>query len=56
MAHSPNQKVFMMPIEATGILSALGGIAELAKDSMARPAPAGAPRLPPRTPPTQPEA
>ncbi len=36
MAHSPNQKVFMMPMEATGILSALGGIAELAKDSMAR--------------------
>ena len=36
MAHSPNQKVFMMPMEATGILSALGGIAELAKDSMQR--------------------
>ena len=36
MAHSPNQKVFMMPMEATGILGALGGIAELAKDAMAR--------------------
>ncbi len=36
MAHSPNQKVFMMPMESTGILGALGGIAELAKDAMAK--------------------
>jgi uncharacterized membrane protein YgcG len=54
MAHSPNQKVFMMPMEATGILGALGGIAELAKDAMAKqpsndgptpPRGGGAPRL-----------
>ena len=54
MANSPNQKVFIMPMEATGILGALGGIAELAKDAMARqPSQAGegpGPR-PPRNPP-----
>jgi regulator of protease activity HflC (stomatin/prohibitin superfamily) len=32
-AISPNQKLFMMPVEATGILSSLAGIAELAKNS-----------------------
>ncbi len=36
MAASPNQKVFMMPMESVGILGALGGIAELAKDAMSR--------------------
>src|SRR6202171_4682139 len=30
-AHSPNQKILMLPIEATGILSSLAGIAEIAK-------------------------
>lgn len=32
-ATSPNQKTLMLPIEATGILGALGGIAELARDN-----------------------
>jgi regulator of protease activity HflC (stomatin/prohibitin superfamily) len=31
---SPNQKVFFMPVEATSVLSSIGGIAELAKDAM----------------------
>ena len=35
-ANSPNQKVFFMPVEATGILASLGGIAELAKDAIRR--------------------
>ena len=35
-ANSPNQKVFMMPMESAGLLGALGGIAELAKDAMQR--------------------
>jgi regulator of protease activity HflC (stomatin/prohibitin superfamily) len=53
-AASPNQKVFMMPMESAGLLGALGGIAELAKDSMSR-QPGGvnaAPRqsAPPRVP------
>jgi regulator of protease activity HflC (stomatin/prohibitin superfamily) len=32
-AASPNQKVFFLPMEATAILSSLGGIAELARDA-----------------------
>jgi len=49
-AESPNQKVFFMPVEATAVLSSLGGIAELAKDTLqskgaVRPGvPMGAPR------------
>jgi regulator of protease activity HflC (stomatin/prohibitin superfamily) len=35
-AKSPNQKVFFMPVEASGILASLGGIAELARDSMTK--------------------
>jgi regulator of protease activity HflC (stomatin/prohibitin superfamily) len=31
IAHSPNQKVLMLPIEVTGVLGSLGGIAEIAK-------------------------
>src|SRR5258707_464642 len=30
----PNQKVFFMPVEASGLLASIGGIAELAKDAM----------------------
>ena len=33
-AKSPNQKIFFMPVEATGVLASLGGIAELAKDAI----------------------
>jgi regulator of protease activity HflC (stomatin/prohibitin superfamily) len=31
IAHSPNQKVLMLPIEVTGVLGSLSGIAEIAK-------------------------
>ena len=34
MARSPNQKMLMLPMEATGILGSLAGIAELAKESL----------------------
>jgi len=34
MADSPNQKMLLLPIEATGILGSLAGIAELAKNSL----------------------
>ncbi len=44
-AASPNQKVFMMPVESAGLLGALGGIAELAKDAMAKQP--GGPQAPP---------
>ncbi len=37
-AHSPNQKVFFLPVEATSVLASLGGIAELAKDAIGNPA------------------
>ena len=33
MARSPNQKVLMLPVEASSILGALNGIAEIAKES-----------------------
>jgi regulator of protease activity HflC (stomatin/prohibitin superfamily) len=33
-AHSPNQKVFFLPVEATSVIASIGGIAELAKDAM----------------------
>lgn len=36
IATSPNQKVFMMPVEATGILGAIAGVAELTKDGLGR--------------------
>ena len=37
-AHSPSQKVFFMPVEATSVLASIGGIAELAKDALQKPA------------------
>src|SRR6266851_1713453 len=36
IAHSPNQKVLMLPIEATSILGSLAGIAEIAKATFGR--------------------
>src|ERR1700751_3272664 len=32
-AEAPNQKILMLPIEATGILASLGGIAEIARET-----------------------
>jgi regulator of protease activity HflC (stomatin/prohibitin superfamily) len=45
IATSPNQKLLMMPMESTGILGSLAGIAEIAKDAFAAKA-APAPRPP----------
>jgi regulator of protease activity HflC (stomatin/prohibitin superfamily) len=45
LAASPNQKVMMLPIEATAILGSLGGIAELTKGAFA-----GGPTTPPAVP------
>ncbi len=39
---SPNQKVFFLPVEASSLISSIGGIAELAKDAMQK-------QTPPRT-------
>jgi regulator of protease activity HflC (stomatin/prohibitin superfamily) len=38
-AHSPNQKTFLMPMETSGILGALGGIAEIARQTFGGDAP-----------------
>jgi regulator of protease activity HflC (stomatin/prohibitin superfamily) len=46
IAHSPNQKVLMLPSEVTGILGSLGGIAEIAKATFG-----GGPRSSPPNPP-----
>jgi regulator of protease activity HflC (stomatin/prohibitin superfamily) len=47
MAHSPNQKLLMLPVEATGVLGSLAGIAELAKESLGQQKAAQAGRVPP---------
>lgn len=41
-ATSPNQKVLFMPLEATAVLSSLGGIAEIAKEALQKQQPAQA--------------
>ena len=33
LAQSPNQKILMIPLDATSILGSIGGIAELAKEA-----------------------
>ena len=35
MVGAPNQKIMLLPMEATGVLGSLAGIAELAKSSLA---------------------
>ncbi len=49
IAHSPNQKVLMLPIEATSILGSLAGIAEIAKATFGR-SPGGTAASPPPRP------
>ncbi|MBY4597811.1 SPFH/Band 7/PHB domain protein [bacterium BD-1] len=50
LAEAPNQKFVMMPMESSGIIGSLGGIAELAKESLGlQPSAGAAPRAP--TPP-----
>ncbi|SNR87454.1 SPFH domain, Band 7 family protein [Azospirillum sp. RU38E] len=53
-AHSPNQKILMMPVEATGIISTLGGLSELAREAFA-PKDGSTPPKPP-APPSRPAA
>ena len=43
LAEAPNQKFVMMPMESSGIIGSIAGIAELAKEALERPA---APRPP----------
>jgi regulator of protease activity HflC (stomatin/prohibitin superfamily) len=44
MAASPNQKMLLLPIEATGVIGSLAGIAELARESLSQ---QGAKAVPP---------
>jgi regulator of protease activity HflC (stomatin/prohibitin superfamily) len=44
IAHSPNQKMLLLPMEATGVIGSLAGIAELAKESLSQ---QGAKAVPP---------
>lgn len=48
VASAPNQKILMMPIEATGVLSSLAGIAELARSAGTSGAATGGQRPPGR--------
>ena len=45
LANSPNQKVLMLPMETTGVLGSLAGIAEIARDTFQQRGP-----TPPRAP------
>ena len=54
IAQSPNQKIIMLPIEATNVLGALAGIGEIAReafggDGSPRPGPAATPGTPRRS-------
>ena len=49
-ANSPNQKIFMLPMEVTGVIGSLAGIAELAKDGIGRSASAAPARTAPAAP------
>jgi regulator of protease activity HflC (stomatin/prohibitin superfamily) len=51
MANSPNQKLLLMPFEATGILGSLAGIAEIAKSAFEKSPASAAPPPPRATPP-----
>ncbi len=55
LAQSPNQKILMMPLDATSLLGSIGGIAEIAKEAFGGSAPAAVvkPRGSSITPPTQ---
>jgi regulator of protease activity HflC (stomatin/prohibitin superfamily) len=49
-ANSPNQKLLMLPMETTGVLGSLAGIAELAKAVKDRDVVGAAPRVAPKPP------
>ncbi|MBN9196808.1 MAG: hypothetical protein J0I44_12150, partial [Microbacterium sp.] len=43
LAKSPNQKVLMLPVEAASVIGAIGGIAEIAKETFGGERPAATP-------------
>jgi len=52
LAKSPNQKVLMLPVEAASVIGAIGGIAEIAKETFGSGDSRPAPRSPGSRPPT----
>ena len=46
-AHSPNQKLFILPTDVTGVIGSIAGITELAKESLSRTQDALAAKAPP---------
>ncbi|WP_329741128.1 SPFH domain-containing protein [Dyella sp. A6] len=53
LAQSPNQKMLLLPVEATGVLGSLAGIAELAKEAVSQQATSSGSTPPrPRNPPS----
>lgn len=54
LAHSPNQKIVMLPIEATGVIGSLAGIAEIARATFGGDGGGTTPAAPRRPSPTGP--
>ena len=52
LAKSPNQKVLMLPVEAASVIGAIGGIAEIAKETFGGGDGKPAPRVPTSRPPS----
>ena len=50
LAQSPNQKILMMPLDATSILGSIGGIAEIAKEAFGNSSGTQTPSAPKRGP------
>jgi regulator of protease activity HflC (stomatin/prohibitin superfamily) len=48
LAKAPNQKVLMMPVDASSVLGALGGVAEIAREAFGGDTSGGGPRQAPR--------
>jgi regulator of protease activity HflC (stomatin/prohibitin superfamily) len=46
LASAPNQKVLMLPVEATSVIGAIGGIAEIARETFGTQRDGAAPRKP----------
>ena len=44
IGRAPNQKVLLMPLETTGVLGSVAGIAEIAKEAFGGQPPQGQPR------------
>ena len=54
LAHSPNQKILMLPVDATSILGSIAGIAEIAKETFGNKGGDGGTPAPKRITPTVP--